>query len=64
MARIVTLSPLNVQKLKDHQRQMHDIIAEYDRLEECGADCQAEKALAAEKVRQIGKMLENFGPPQ
>lgn len=50
----------NVGKLKEHQRTLHDLTVEFDRLEECGEDCSHYRAAIADAQAKVSKILENY----
>lgn len=60
----VKLDPERYQQLLDAERQLMDILSDYDKAEQCGIDCTEIKALNAEARRRIAKTKEHFGPEQ
>lgn len=63
MAKAFTLPPEKVAELKADQRQLHDLLTEFDKLEECGGDCAAWRAQHAEAMARVDALLRNYGPP-
>lgn len=56
------LPPGEVAKLKEAQRQLHDVLPEIDKAEECGVECQHYRELHAEVGRRLAAILDKFGP--
>lgn len=61
MVEKIKLSPEMKQKVLNDQRTLHDLVSEYDRLEECGTDCTAYKGVIAEAQKKLERLLANFG---
>jgi len=56
-----TLSPDRIAQLKTDQRTLHDTLPEFDKLDECGVDCQNAKADVKEAARRVDAMLRHYG---
>lgn len=54
------LPPELVTRLRQHQRELHDILAEFDKFEKCGGDCQDYRAEHKRQSDQIAALLENY----
>jgi len=52
----------HVAKLKQVQRDLHDLLAEFDAADECGIDCQEYRRMHQEAVQAANKLLEHYGP--
>jgi len=50
-----------VAELKKAQRELHDILAELDRAEECDIDCQVYREIQQAQYEQVSKLLEHYG---
>lgn len=49
-------------KLLETERELHDILPEMDKAEECGIECQEYRRLHREAMERIEKIKINFGP--
>ena len=58
----IKLTQEQVIALQTAQRELHDIIPEIDKAEQCGIDCQLYRQLQQEATDRISKMIEHFGP--
>ena len=56
------LPPDKIAELKQRQRELHDILPEIDKLEQCGQDCSAEHEVLQEAQRRITNILKFYGP--
>lgn len=52
----------HVAKLKQVQRDLHDILGEFDKADECGIDCQEFRRMHGEAVAAAGNILKHYGP--
>jgi hypothetical protein len=51
-----------VAKLQQAQRQLTDILPEFDKLEQCGGDCAEFRRLHQEYLSRATALLQNYGP--
>ena len=49
-------------KLTTAERDLHDILPEMDKAEECGIDCQEFRRMHGEAMSSIEALKRNFGP--
>lgn len=49
-------------KLLQAERDLHDILPEMDKADECGIDCQEFRRLHSEMMDNIAGLKKNFGP--
>lgn len=56
------LSPERAIELAQRQRELHDILPELDKLEQCGVDCTAPHEILRDAQNKIAKLLEFYGP--
>jgi predicted RNA-binding protein with PIN domain len=57
-----TLPREKATELAKHRQNLIDALAEYDKLEECGVDCQRDRAEFENEIERIDKVLGGFGP--
>jgi hypothetical protein len=62
MAKIV-LTPERIQQLKQAQRNLHDLLPEFDAAEQCGIECQQFRQMAGEAQDKIKALLTNYSGP-
>lgn len=48
--------------LAKHRQNLIDALAEWDKLEECGVQCQKDRAEFTDEIARIDKVLNGFGP--
>ena len=60
----IRLSAAKIAELRQSQRALHDILTEFDALEECGGDCAAWREQHAEAQRRIDALLKHYAPEQ
>jgi len=53
----------HVVKLKQVQRDLHDLLAEFDLATECGIDCNEYRRMHQEASKSVNAILKNYGPP-
>jgi hypothetical protein len=58
----ITLTPERYQELLQAERQLLDLLPEYDRMESCGRDCGPFRAMNAEALQRVNKMKEHYTP--
>jgi len=57
----IKLDAKTVAKLREAQRDLHDILPEFDKLEQCGEDCQIYRQVHAEAGQRIEALLKHYG---
>jgi hypothetical protein len=60
----VKLSASALSKLKQAQRNIHDILPELDKAEACGIECQQYRQLVADTQQRIESLLTYYGTGQ
>lgn len=56
----IKLPPEMIAELKIRQRELHDFLTEFDKLEDCGEDCQAVRQLHQQAADKIEKLLKHY----
>lgn len=64
MEKPITLNREDYNKLVQAERDLNALLAEFDKLEECGTDCQAYRELHKEYTDRIAAMRKNYSPVQ
>lgn len=64
MAKQIKLEKASIAQLREAQRELHDLLPEFDKMESCGIDCQEFRAVAADAQQQVEQMLKHYGGPQ
>lgn len=58
----IKLAKDDLAKLITAERELHDLLPEMDKGEECGIDCQEFRRVHAEAMERITALKKNFGP--
>lgn len=56
------MSPERYADLLEKERLFHDLLPEFDKLEQCGEDMTAERELCRSKLEQISNLKKHFKP--
>lgn len=56
------LSQERIAEIRSAQRVLNDSIALFEKLEDCGEDCQAERDQLREHQQKLERLMVNFGP--
>lgn len=62
MAAEIRLDQATYNRLLQSERELHDLIAELDKAEECGIDCTAHKADREDALARISAIKKNYAP--
>lgn len=60
----LTLSPEDVDKLKTAERNVNEVLAEVDKLEDCDVDCRLYREELARIMNTSVKLRKNFAPQE
>lgn len=58
---IIVLPPEHIAEVQRSQRELTELLAEFDKAEECGADCQQLRAGALEALEQASNIIKHYG---
>lgn len=58
----VTLTKETYSKLLEAERGLTDVVAELDKAEQCGIDCQSKREALRNQLQAIQNMKANFAP--
>jgi hypothetical protein len=62
MASKLRLSHERYNELLAAERVYTDLLPEFDKLDQCGEDCQMERELTSQKLAQISKLKQFYAP--
>lgn len=48
-------------KLREADRELHDVLSELDKADECGIECREYRRVVKEQREQISKLIQNYG---
>lgn len=57
-----TLPKPNYDELVKAERDLHDILPEFDKLEECGVDCQEMRNVREEALKRSAAIKKHYAP--
>lgn len=58
--KLFQLTPDQVEELRQAQRILHDLLPEFDDMEQCGINCQGARAIHQQNAQEIEAMLANY----
>lgn len=50
-----------INALREADRELHDILPELDKADQCGIECREYRRVVQEQREQISKLLQNYG---